>query len=498
MKKNATHAVSVEKKRIQDGPILEFAKHPFTLVIFGASGSLAKLKLFPALYELQKEGRMPKDFCIVGYGRTAMTDAAFRRQFAAAVRKQESEVDQKSLDALLECVFYCTGGYDSREDFLALKQRFPEYETTKRRVRMAYFSVPPSVFPPILEGLAQVDWGTPLSPLRLIIEKPFGYDLDSAKRLKKVLDSHFKSEQVFLLDHYLGKEAVSNLLSLRYANSILTDLLQREFVSNVQITAMEEKDIEGRANYFDQVGIVRDMLQSHLLQVLAYFAMFAPLEKTGEAIHQEKARVLRSIFVKDLHDSLVRGQYKGYTKEQGIPADSQTETYVALRVFLKHPLWKGVPFYIRSGKSLRRKWTGIVIEFKARRAQRATPGLPPNRLVIQIQPYEKIEFHLLTKLGAKTFDFHDLTTGRPIYCSGDCLTEHGRLLLDVIAGKQGLFLNFEEIFAAWKVIDPLQKSCDRQRHKHCELHPYLKGTDGPAAADALLKRDGFTWFNVKL
>ncbi len=480
-------------KKPSTNTVLEFAKHPFTLVIFGASGSLAKLKLFPALYELQKEGRMPKDFSIVGYGRTAMTNAAFRKQFAEAVRKQDPQADEGPLTALLEHVSYYTGSYDRPEDFLVLKKEFSRYERAQRRVRMAYFSVPPSVFPPILAGLAQVDWGTSLAPLRLVIEKPFGYDLDSAKDLKKILERNFKPEQVFLLDHYLGKEAVSNLLSLRYANSILTDLMNREFVSNVQITAMEEKDIEGRANYFDQVGILRDMVQSHLLQVLAYFAMFAPLQKTGEAIHHEKARVLRSIVIKDMHQSLVRGQYKGYTREKGIPSDSQTETYAALRLFLKHPLWKGVPFYIRSGKSLGQKWTGVVIEFKPRRAQRSISNLPPNRLVIQFQPYEKIEFHLLTKLGGKTFDFHDLTTGRPIYCSGDCLTEHGRLLLDVIAGKQGLFLNFEEIFEAWKVIDPLQKSCDLQRHQHCELHLYSKGTDGPAAADELLKRDGFHW-----
>ncbi|QQR55635.1 hypothetical protein IPG41_00520 [Candidatus Peregrinibacteria bacterium] len=174
---------------------------------------------------------------------------------------------------------------------------------------------------------------------------------------------------------------------------------------------------------------------------------------------------------------------------------SQTETYAALKLKLKHGLWKNVPIYIRSGKSLSQKWTAVTIEFKPRKAQRETPNLPPNRIVIQLQPYEKIEFHLLTKLGGKTFDFHELTTGRPIYCSGDCLVEHGRLLLDVLEGRQDLFLNFEEIFEAWRIVDPIQKTCDRMKRDHCKLHIYKKGELGPKAADQLLKKDGFKWFN---
>jgi len=473
----------------------QIAESNFTLVIFGASGSLAKLKLFPSLYELEKENRMPKDYAIVGYARTPMTDAAFRVFFAKAIHEQDENVDEKALQRILAHIHYHEGSYTEQASYKECLKKMKAIEKDPSRVRITYFSVPPSAFPDIFANLSAVNWNTRKAPLRLVIEKPFGYDLASAKKLMHSLQKNFKPEQIYLLDHYLGKEAVSNLLSLRYANSILTTLLSRDYVSNIQITAMEEKDIEGRANYFDHVGIVRDMVQSHLLQVLAYLTMFAPIEKTKHAIHHEKARVLKSVRLGDLHSSVVRGQYVGYTKEKGIPNDSQTETFAALKLFLKHPLWKGVPIYVRSGKCLEQKWTAVVIEFSPRRAQRDNPGLPPNRLVIQLQPYEKIEFHLLTKLGGKTFDFHDLTTGRPIYCSGDCLLEHGRLFLDVIAGKQGLFLDFEEIFAAWKVIDPLQKSCDLKRRKHCELHLYKKGTIGPKAADRLIEADGFHWFN---
>lgn len=474
-------------------PIFQTAKSDFTLVIFGASGSLARLKLFPSIYELSKEKRLPKHYKIVGYARTEMTDQKFRDLFEKSVRKAEKYVDEAALKRVLKNVHYFSGQYDELKDYQKFRKELGKMEKSKSRVRIAYFSVPPSAFTDIFTHLGQVSFDTRKSPLRLVIEKPFGYNLRSAKTLRNTLKKSFKPEQIFLLDHYLGKEAVSNLLSLRYANSVLTTLMHRDYVSHIQITAMEDRDIEGRANYFDHVGIMRDMVQSHLLQILAYLTMYAPREQTAESIHKEKTRVLKSIRV-DLK-SLVRGQYEGYRKEKGVPDDSRTETFAAMKLSTYHPLWKGVPIYLRSGKALKQKWTSVVIEFKARRAQREHGEIKPNRLVIQIQPTEKIEFHLLTKLGGKTFDFHDLTTGRPIYCSGDCLSEHGRLFLDVIAGDHSLFLNFDEIFAAWRVLDPVQKRCDREQRRFCEPIRYKKGSLGPKEADEMIERDGFEWLN---
>lgn len=486
MKKNKEKSTREFQKQI--------AQNPFTLFIFGASGSLAKLKLFPAIYELAQEGRLKKEFKIVGYARTEMTNEQFRDFFAKSIREQVKFVDEKALSQLLKNIFYFSGQYDQKVDYERFLQELKKIEKTKSRVRIAYFSVPPSAFKDIFKCLGSVNFNTVKASLRLIIEKPFGYDLRSAKKLKRTLEKYFKPEQIFLLDHYLGKEAVSNLLSLRYANSVLTTLMNKECVSNIQITAMEVKDIEGRSNYFDNVGILRDMVQSHLLQILAYLTMFAPTERTAESIHHEKSRILKSIRIKDFKTSIVRGQYQGYTNEPGVPKESQTETYAAVKLFLKHPLWNGVPIYLQSGKSLKQKWTAVVVEFKPRWAQREHGSLPPNRLVIQLQPYEKIEFFLLTKLGGKTFDFHELATSRPIYCSGDCLAEHGRLLLEVVAGKQDLFLNFEEILAGWKIIDPMQKICDKMHKRQCKLPVYRKGSFGPKEAKELLKRDGFEWF----
>ena len=478
---------------------LQKAENNFTLFIFGASGSLAKLKLFPAIYELVKEKRMPKNFKVVGYARTEMDNEKFRKFFEKAVRQANREAktptDEQALQRLLKNIHYFTGQYDEEKDYKRFRRELSKIEKSPDRVRIAYFSVPPSAFDKIFECLGKVNFNTRKSPIRLVIEKPFGYNLRSAKKLRRRLLKHFGKDQIFLLDHYLGKEAVGNLLSLRYANSVITTLMNKNFVSNIQITSMEKKDIEGRSNYFDHVGILRDMVQSHLLQILTYLTMFAPKELTTAAVHHEKARILNSIQVKDLKKSVVRGQYQGYRKEKGIPADSQTETYAAIKLFLKHPMWKGVPIYLRSGKSLKQKWTAIIIEFKPRWPQRNHgENIEPNRLVIQLQPYEKIEFFLLTKLGGKTFQFHDLTTGRPIYCSGDCLTEHGRLLLDVVANKQAHFLNFEEIFAAWKVIDPMQRLCNRMRKKRCKLQTYKKGSLGPSSADKLIHDGGFGWF----
>ncbi|MFT7184153.1 MAG: glucose-6-phosphate 1-dehydrogenase [Oceanicoccus sp.] len=479
---------------MKNNPLHQIAKNNFTLFIYGASGSLAKLKLFPAIYELAAEKRLPKDYQVVGYARTPMTQAAFREFFEKSVRKETEFVDDKVMNKLLKSVHYFSGQYDSEEDYKKFLKYIRSLESNKSRVRIAYFSVPPSAFTGIFNTLGKVNFNTKKAALRLVIEKPFGYNSHSAKNLKRVIAKHFDSEQVYLLDHYLGKEAVSNLLSLRYANSILTTLMSREYVSNIQISALEDRDIEGRANYFDNVGILRDMVQSHLLQILAYLTMFAPKQETAEAIHHEKTKVLKSIRMNP--KDVVRGQYKSYTKSKGVDPESTTETYAALKLKLKHPLWKGVPVYLRTGKSLKQKWTAVVIEFKPQWAQNQKENLAPNRLVIQLQPFEKIEFHLLTKLGGKTFDFHGLSTGRPIYCSGDCLGEHGRLFLDVVAGRKDHFLNFEEIFAAWDVIDPLQKVCDRMQKKACQPIIYKRNTLGPKEADDLLAKDGFEWFNA--
>ncbi len=468
------------------------SEHDFTLIIFGASGSLAKLKLFPSLYQLHLEKRTPKDFKIVGYARTAISQEAFREEFKQAVRaKFRSNTDEKILDAVAKNVSYLAGQYDSHADYSELKKHLEKIENgNKKRIRLAYLSTPPSVFEEVINGLGDVKLDTPLSKLRLIVEKPFGYDLSSAKHLEEVLTKKFTPKQYFLLDHYLGKEAVFNLLSLRYANPILTSLIRGQYVQNIQINGLESYGTEGRSGYFDNVGSVRDMVQSHLFQILAFLTMDLPEKITCDSVHRAKRNLIESLTVSDMKSSVIRGQYKGYLKEKGVAADSKTETFAALRLFIDNRSWHEIPVYLRTGKKLKEQLTSVVIEFKPQPHQKKNGQLQPNKLIIQLQPYEKIEFQLMTKMGGSEVNFVPLVTGKPIYCSGDCLDEHSRLLLEAIKGDKMLFLEFAEIYAAWKLVDQVTKHFEK---KGVPIYEYEPGTLGPKESEKMLKTYNHTW-----
>ncbi len=454
------------------------AKHDFTLIIFGASGSLAKLKLFPSLYQLQLEKRTPKDFKVVGYARTQLTQEAFIQEFKEAVRaKFKDNTDEKILDTVAQHVSYVSGQYDAASDYVNLKKHLAHIEgANKKRIRLAYLSTPPSVFAAVISQLGHTNFNTPLSKLRLIIEKPFGHNLKTARHLETILKKHFTHDQIFLLDHYLGKEAVFNLLSLRYANAILTSLIRGQYVDNIQINGLESLGTEGRAGYFDSVGSLRDMVQSHLFQILAFLTMDLPEKITSDSIHRAKRKLIESLRIQDINNSVIHGQYQGYLKEQGVTPKSQTETFAALRLFINDKNWRNVPIYLRTGKKLTQQLTNVVIEFKPQDVQRNNAKLQPNKLIIQLQPFEKIEFHLLTKMGGSEIDFVPLNTGKPIYCSGDCLDEHSRLILEAIKGEKMLFLEFPEIYAAWKVIDQVTKYFEKN---NAPLKIYKPGSNGP-------------------
>lgn len=477
---------------------MQVAEQNFTLVIFGASGSLAKLKIFPGLYQLALEGRLNDvDYRIVGYARSELTNQAFHDLIKEAISAAVDAVDQKVVDRILERVSYCCGQYDQEADLTKLASHVDSVEGQGDWIRLAYFSVPPSVVPEIVKNTCN-KLDSDFAKLRLILEKPFGYDLKSAKELEQILLRCYGEDQLYLLDHYLGKEAVFNVLTLRYANSILTTLIKGKHIANIQITGFEDDGIEGRAGYFDNVGITRDMIQSHLLQILAFLVMSLPSEINQGTLHREKKHVFEDIKIIDPEKSLVRGQYQSgeglaaYVDEDGVPVDSQTETFAAMKLYIDNLRWHGVPIYLRSGKRMAKKWTAIVIEFKQHALQKGYFGkLESNKLVIQLQPNEKIEFKLFTKMGGTEIAFTELTTGRPIFCSGDCLHEHGRLLLEAIRGNRLLFLSFEEIYAAWDVVDPLIELFAKN---DVPLESYDAGSaDGPKGAMDLIERDGFVW-----
>lgn len=468
------------------------ADRNFSLIIFGASGSLAKLKIFPSLYELALEGRMPDDYAIVGYSRSDRSDDQFRATISKSVRAANESVDDKVLEDLCSRAYYVDGQYDELSGFEKLSERLSEVEADKDRVRLAYFSVPPFLFEDIIKLLADT-LGKEEIDLRLILEKPFGDDYESSKELKRILLSRFKKEKVFLLDHYLGKEALFNLMSLRYANSIFSYLIKGEYINNIQITALESVDIEGRAGYFEGVGTLKDMVQSHLFQMLIFLTMYIPRNFTSDLVHKSKVHLLENMYFDGNPENIVRGQYGNYRSHEGVNKDSMTETFVAMKMGIDSTNWHGVPIYLRSGKCLKNKWTSVVIEFKPHQYQKNLDGhVEPNKLVIELQPNEKIEFYLLTKQGGRELLFEELSTSRPIYCSGDCLSEHARLLLEVIKGDQLFFLDFPEIYEAWKIIDPIT---DMFKGDEVPLEMYDCGGVGPEAADKLLEKDGFKWHN---
>lgn len=492
MKKDTTKK---EKLESAHGLPFQHAQHDFTLIIFGASGSLAKLKIFPSLYQLQLENRLPVDFRIIGYARTEMTQEEFHKEFRASVREKFKDMtDEKILKKVLKNVSYVTGQYDSEADFTQLKAHIIAVEGKKKFMRLAYFSTPPSVFEAVITQLGKVNFNTTASKLRLIIEKPFGYDLKSAKNLEKILLERFDESQLFLLDHYLGKEAVFNLLSLRYANPILTTLIQGQYVRNIQINGLENLGTEGRANYFEHVGTLRDMIQSHLFQILAFLTMDLPEKITSETIHRGKRNLIESLVLKDKKLSVVRGQYRGYQKEEGVNPQSETETFASLRLFIDEMRWHNVPVYLRTGKKMKKQLTSVVIEFKPQALQKLHQNLEPNKLIIQLQPNEKIEFSLLTKMGGSEVEFTPLNTGRPIYCSGDCLDEHGRLLIEAIKGDKMLFLDFPEIYASWEFID---KIIDAFNENTIPLTHYDSGTYGPKESYEMLERYNHKWHDIE-
>lgn len=458
------------------------AEKDFTFIIFGASGDLAQLKIFPAIYQLALEKRLPVDFQIIGFARTKFSNTVFRKLFEKAVKKRIKDVDLKVMNELLEKVSYIQGQYNNEKDFEKIKAQHAGRHLKK--IQIAYLAVPPVVFSSIIENLGKIQFKG-----RIIIEKPVGWDLQSAKKLKLVLRENFEKDQIYLLDHYLGKEGVFNVLSLRYANAILARLIQGKYIKNIQINGLESIGIEGRPSY-DNVGCLRDMIQSHLFQILSFLTMNLPEEITTETIHREKENLINYLKIKDLKNSVIRGQYESYTKEKGITGKSTTETFVAMRVFLDHQDWHEIPIYLRSGKKMKKQWTSIVIEFKPLPLQRRQKKLEPNKLIIQLQPEQKIEFHLLTKMGGSSMDYVNLATGKTIYCSGDCVDPHGRLILETIKGNRLLFLCFEEVLSSWRVLDPVLKLFEQNQ---IPLHKYKDGTMGPKEADTWMQKNRDQW-----
>ncbi len=490
------------------------APEPATLVIFGATGDLARRKLLPAVFGLWQDGLLGSAFNIVGVGRQAMTDEQFK-DFAIEALKTSKETDTPqpgSLEKFRELLYYEYGDFGGDEVYDLVGKQLDEAEEAHggRKNALFYLSTPPSLFEPISNGLGrlglhQQDEGW----RRIVIEKPFGRDLASARELNAAIHSVWDESQVYRIDHYLGKETVQNLMAIRFGNAIFEPLWNRGYVDHVQITAAEDLGLEGRAGYYEEAGVVRDMLQNHLMQLFALTAMEAPAAFDADAIRDEKTKVLRAVRaipVERVSEVAVRGQYgpgvvdgekvPGYREEPNVKPQSPTPTYVAVKLEVDNWRWQGVPFFLRSGKRLPKKVTEIAVVFKRAPLGIFPGGLERNVLAFRIQPDEGVSLKFSSKMPGQEMVLREVVMDFRYDAFGAQLeSPYSRLLLDAMLGDATLFPREDEVDHAWQIVSGILEAWDASspRHQPAPDFPnYDSGTWGPAAADELMG-EGRRW-----
>ncbi|MBT3200431.1 MAG: glucose-6-phosphate dehydrogenase [Phycisphaerales bacterium] len=499
-------------------PLTTRKPEPFVMVVFGASGDLTRRKLIPAIFQLWCQNHLPESAAIIGYSRSEKTDESFRAELCDSIRDslkcQQHIIDDAAWETFASRIFYQRGAYDSPEDFAALGQRIKTLNV-ERNVPgncMHYLATPPTAFADIITnlnsaGLARKGQSDPWS--RIVIEKPFGTDLQSALELNRIAREAFDEEQIFRIDHYLGKETVQNIMVLRLANSIFEHLWCHDYIDHIQITAAESLGVGSRGGYYDKSGALRDMVQNHLMHLLCLVAMEPPVTLTADAIRDEKVKVLRSlrpISQQCAANGVVRAQYTlgeidgqetpGYLQADNVPEDSNTETFVAFKAHVDNWRWSGVPFYLRTGKALPRRCTEISIHFEPIPQilfNRPPAGpLRPNVLTIRVQPDEGIALEFQAKAPGPAMNIKPLEMDFGYRESfGQAPPEaYQRLLLDAAVGDATLFTRSDEVQAAWEFVTPVIEGCA------CEANNVLQypaGSWGPKEADELIEADGKQW-----
>ena len=489
---------------------------PCTVVLFGASGDLAKRKVIPALYDLASHSSLGHRYAIVGFARTPMTDENFRATLGEAAKSisEVGPIDPAKWADFASNLYYHAGEYGNPDDYAKLAQRLKELEKEKDLCgnRLFYLSTPPEVYPYIVEQLGGAGLARSCSPdawVRIIIEKPFGRDLATAKELNRMVLNVFDESQVYRIDHYLGKDTVQNLLVLRFSNGIFEPLWNRNYVDHVQITAAETLGVERRGGFYETAGALRDMIQSHVLQLTSLVAVEPPASFDATAVRNEKLKVLQSIRPFDLGmvaQSVVRGQYSagkietkpvpGYRSEPGVSPTSRTETFVAAQVLIDNWRWAGVPFYLRTGKRLAKRSTEIVIQFKrAPHIVFRERDVDANRLILNIQPDEGISVSFGAKRPGPEMNIGNVTMNfsyREGFGDG-ARSAYATLVSDCVRGDATLFDRGDSVEAAWALVDPILDVWSAA--KTAGVPQYTAGSWGPREADALLEREDRQWIN---
>ena len=492
---------------------------PVGLVVFGASGDLVSRKLLPSIFELFSRELLNPSFYFIGCGRTKFTDEQFRADAAAAIRKALGGVSADVLNHFIANLYYICGDYNEQSLYNSVAAAMTRLDSRHKVEggRVFYLAVPPMLYGTIVEGLDKAGLSCAGRPqcekIRLVVEKPFGRDLQSANELNQIIQKHFTERQIYRIDHYLGKETVQNILMFRFANTIFEPVWNRDFIDHIQITIAESVGVEQRGGYYDKAGALRDIFQNHMLGMLALVGMEPPVSFEADHVRDEKVKLLRCIRPltgQSADEDFVRGQYTagivdgqkvpGYRQEQGVNPDSTTETYVAARLFVDNWRWKGVPFYLRTGKRLLRKETEIAIVFKkiphSMFASIGLTDLPANTLIMQIQPEEGISLSFQAKRpGSKVcigtlrlkFSYAEVFMGRPPEA-------YQRLLLDCMLGDQTLFTRQDDVEVSWKLLAPvLQAWAD----KSSMPYEYQAGSESFAQADRLIEPQGQKWRSLR-
>jgi len=484
---------------------------PSSLVIFGVTGDLSRKKLMPAVYDLANRGLLPPGFALVGFARREWENQDFAQVVHDSVREHSrTPFNEEVWQQLSEGIRFVQGDFDDDAAFDRLKQTIEELDVKRgtNGNHAFYLSIPPKAFPLVCRQLSRSGLADPKPDefRRVVIEKPFGHDLQSARELNEVVEAVFPADSIFRIDHYLGKETVQNILALRFANQLFEPLWNANYIDHVQITMAEDIGVGGRAGYYDGIGAARDVIQNHLLQLLALTAMEEPVSFDAADLRNEKEKVLQAVRLpEDLDKYTARGQYAGgwqggeevlgFLSEDGMNPKSVTETYAAMRLDINTRRWAGVPFYLRAGKRLGRRVTEIAVVFKRAPQQLfaadQTSELGQNALVIRVQPDEGVTIRFGSKVPGVGMQVRDVTMD---FGYGHAFTEaspeaYERLILDVLLGDPPLFPRHEEVELSWKILDPIEEFWEKQG----QPEQYRPGTWGPLSADKMMEQDGRAW-----